>query len=107
MMTTIEERKQTWLAQCGLNNSVQDRRLRDRVTALFDIETPTRLQQEILGLADVRKSLMDLPANAYRLKHQEFTALIRKEILVDRARKLLWLVPILVALFAGAAIYAF
>ena len=106
-MSTIEERKQAWLADCGLNNSEQDRHLRDRVAVLFDIETPTRLQQEILGRADVRKSLRDLPANAYRQHHQEFIALIRKEILISRVRKLLWVLPILVALLAIAAIYAF
>jgi len=105
-MNTIEERKQAWLAHCGLNNSAQDRELRDRVMALFDIETPTRLQQEILSRADVRKSLLDLPANAYRQQQQEFVGLIRKEILIHKARKLWWLAPILVALCAGLAIYA-
>lgn len=105
-MSTIETRKQDWLAQCGLNNSAQDRELRDRVTALFDIETPTRLQQDILKRADVRKSLLDLPANAYRQQQQEFVDLIRKEILIHRARKLWWIAPILVALCATLAIYA-
>jgi hypothetical protein len=105
-MSTIEERKQAWLAHCGLNNSEQDRQLRDRVTTLFDIETPTRLQQEILKRADVRKSLLDLPANAYRQQHQEFIALIRREILIRRIRKLWWLAVLLIALCAAALLYA-
>ena len=105
-MSSIDTRKQDWLAHCGLNNSAQDRELRDRVSALFDIETPTRLQQEILKRADVRKSLLDLPANAYRQQQQEFVDLIRKEILIHKARKLWWLVPIAAALCAGLAIYA-
>ena len=105
-MSTIEQRKQAWLAQCGLNNSDQDRQLRDRVAALFDIETPTRLQQEILRRADLRTSLLTLPANAYSQQHQEFITLIRKEILIHRARKMFWIVPLLAALCAAAAIYA-
>jgi len=105
-MNTIEEQKQAWLAHCGLNNSAEDRALRDRVTALFDIETPTRLQQEILNRADVRTALHDLPANAYRQQQQEFVGLIRKEIFIHKVRKLWWLVPILVALCAGLAIFA-
>jgi hypothetical protein len=105
-MNSIDDRKQAWLAHCGLNNSVQDRELRDRVTALFDIETPTRLQQEILDLADVRNSLHDLPANAYRQQQQEFVRLIRREILIHKARKLWWLAPTLVALCAALVIYA-
>ena len=105
-MSTIEERKRAWLAHCGLNNSEQDRRLRDRVAALFDIETPTRLQQEIIERADVRRSLLTLPANAYSQQHQEFIGLIRKEIVIDRVRKLSWTVPLLAALCAAAAIYA-
>lgn len=105
-MSSIETRKQAWLAHCGLNNSEQDRKLRDRVTALFDIETPTRLQKEILDRADVRKSLNDLPANAYRQQQQEFVRLIEQEILIYRVRTLWWLAPVLVALCAGLAIYA-
>lgn len=105
-MSSIETRKQDWLAHCGLNNSEQDRQLRDRVTALFDIQTPTRLQQEILARADVRRSLNDLPANAYRQQHQEFIGLIRKEILLGQLRKLWWVAPILVALCVALAIYA-
>jgi hypothetical protein len=104
-MSTIEERKQAWLAHCGLNNSEQDRKLRDRVTALFDIETPTRLQKEILERADVRKSLHDLPANAYRQQHQEFISLISREILIQRIRRLIWLPPLLVALCAAAILF--
>lgn len=105
-MNSIETRKQAWLAHCGLNNSEQDRQLRDRVTALFDIETPTKLQKEILERADVRKSLHDLPANAYRQQQQEFVELIKREILIHKARKLWWLAPVIVALCAGVAIYA-
>jgi len=105
-MNSIEERKQAWLAYCGLNNSEQDRRLRDRVVSLFDIETPTRLQQEILRRADVRKTLHDLPQNAYRQQQQEFVGLIKKEILIHKARKLWWLAPTLLALCAILAIYA-
>jgi hypothetical protein len=105
-MSTIDERKQAWLAHCGLNNSEQDRKLRDRVTALFDIETPTRVQKEILSRADVRTSLHDLPANAYRQQHQEFIGLIKQEILIHRLRKLIWLAPLLVALCAAAVLFA-
>ncbi len=105
-MSSIETRKQDWLAHCGLNNSEQDRQLRDRVTALFDLAAPTRLQREILARADVRKSLHDLPANAYRQQQQEFIRLIRQEILVHKVRKLWWLAPILIALCAGLALYA-
>jgi hypothetical protein len=105
-MNSIEERKQAWLAHCGLNNSEQDRKLRDHVAALFDIETPTRLQQEILRRADVRKTLHDLPENAYRQQQQEFVGLIKKEILIHKARKTWWLAPVLVALCAALAIYA-
>jgi hypothetical protein len=105
-MNSIEERKQAWLAYCGLNNSEQDRQLRDRVVALFDLETPTRLQQEILRRADVRKTLHDLPQNAYRQQQQEFIELIQKEILIHKARKVWWLAPILLALCAILAIYA-
>ncbi|GEM_PF-2625594 len=105
-MSTIEERKQAWLAHCGLNNSEQDRTLRDRVATLFDVETPTRLQQEILTRADVRRSLHTLPANAYTQQHQEFIRLIRKEILIDRIRKRWWIAPLLAALCAAAGLYA-
>ena len=107
MTTTIDERKQAWLAHSGLNNSEQDRHMRDRVAALFDFQTPTRLQQEILRRADVRNSLLTLPANAYRQQQQELIALIRKEILIHRARKLLWIAPILVAFCVAIGIYAF
>jgi len=105
-MSTIERRKQAWLDQCGLNNSDQDRQLRDRVATLFDIQTPSRLQQEILKRADLRTSLLSLPANAYTQQQQELIALIRKEILIHRARKLFWIAPLLAALCAAAAIYA-
>jgi len=105
-MNSIEERKQAWLAYCGLNNSEQDRQLRDRVAALFDVETPTRLQQEILRRADVRETLHTLPQNAYRQQQQEFIGLIRKEIFIHKARKLWWLAPILLAFCAILAIYA-
>jgi len=105
-MSTIEERKRAWLAHCGLNNSDQDRRLRDRVAILFDAQTPTRLQQEILTRADVRSSLLTLPANAYSQQQQEFISLIKKEILIDRIRRLSWIAPLLAALCVVAAIYA-
>jgi len=104
-MSTIDQRKQAWLDQCGLNNSEQDRQLRDRVARLFDIETPTRLQQEILKRADLRTSLLSLPANAFTQQQQELIGLIRKEILIDRARKLSWIAPLLAMLCAAAAIY--
>ena len=100
------DRKQAWLDHCRLNNSEHDRRLRDRVAHLFDLEKPTRLQQEILKRADLRSSLLTLPANAYSQQHQEFIALIKTEILIHRARKLLWIAPLLAALCAAAAIYA-
>ncbi len=105
-MNSIEERKQAWMAYCGLNNSEQDRQVRDRVVALFDVETPTRLQQEILDRADVRKTLHDLPQNAYRQQQQEFVGLIRKEILIHKVRRRWWLAPILLALCAILAVYA-
>jgi hypothetical protein len=105
-MNSIEDRRQDWLAHCGLNNSEQDRKLRDRVTALFDIETPTRLQKKILARADVRKSLLDLPANAFRQQQQEFIGLIRQEILIHRLKKLAWLGPVLLVLCGAAAILA-
>jgi hypothetical protein len=105
-MSNIDQRKQEWLAQCGLNNSEQDRLMRDRVVALFDIQTPTRLQQEILLRADMRKSLLDLPPNAYRQQHQEFIGLIRREILTYRLKKVAWLVPLLVVLCGAAVIWA-
>ena len=105
-MSNIEHRKQEWLAQCGLNNSVQDRLIRDRVIALFDIQTPTRLQQEILRRANLRESLLDLPANAYRQQHEEFIGLIKREILTHRLRKVAWLAPLLIVLFGAAAIFA-
>jgi hypothetical protein len=103
-MNSIEERKQAWLAHCGLNNSEQDRKLRDRVAALFDTQTPTRLQKEILARADLRKSLLDLPANAYRQQHQEFIGLIKQEILIHRLRKLIWVAPLLLAFCVAVAI---
>jgi hypothetical protein len=101
-MNTSDDRKQAWLDHCRLNNSAHDRRLRDRVTLLFDLEKPTRLQQEILARADLRKSLFTLPANAYRQQHDEFIRLIKRELLLHNLKKY---APLTLAalLFAGVA----
>lgn len=103
-MTTAAERKQAWLDHCRLNNSDHDRRLRDRVALLFDLEKPTRLQQEILLRADLRKSLFTLPANAYRQQHAEFIALIKREILIHKLKKFGWIAPAALLLVGIAAI---
>ena len=103
-MTDRQTRKQDWLDHCRLNNSDHDRKLRDRVALLFDIEKPTRLQQEILTRADLRKSLFTLPANAYRQQHDEFIALIRREILIHHLRKFGWIAPVALLLAGWAAI---
>ena len=104
-MTSSHDRKQAWLAYSGLNNSAQDRRLRDRVAALFDIESPSRLQQEILERADVRQSLLSLPANAYRQQQQEFVSLIKREILLNTLKKLAWFAPLPLLLAVLAALF--
>ena len=104
-MTDNQTRKQEWLAHCRLNISEQDRRLRDRVALLFDVEKPTRLQQEILSRADLRKSLFTLPANAYRQQHDEFIALIKREILFHNLKKSISLALIALFLAGLAAIF--
>lgn len=104
-MTDMQSRKQDWLDHCRLNNSAHDRRLRDRVARLFDLEKPTRLQQEILHRADLRKSLFTLPANAYRQQHDEFIALIKREILLHNLKKFGWIAPIIMFLAGIAAIF--
>lgn len=105
-MKNADDRKQAWLDHCRLNNSEHDRALRDRVAHLFHLEKPTRLQQEILARADVRKSLHTLPANAYRQQHDEFIALIKREILLHNLKKAIWLaLPVL--LLGGLAVILF
>jgi len=90
-MSDIDERKRAWLDHCGLNHSEQDQRLRDRVAALFELKNPSRLQQEILTRADIRATLLTLPANAYRQQQQELVALIKREILFHTCKRLAWL----------------
>lgn len=101
-MSTAPDRKQTWLDHCRLNNSEHDRRLRDRVAYLFDLEKPTRLQQEILARADLPNSLFTLPEHAYRQQHDEFVALIKREILIDNLKKYAW-IGVLALLLGGIA----
>lgn len=103
-MSDAADRKQAWLDHCRLNNSDHDRRLRDRVTLLFDLEKPTRLQQEILRLADLRKSLFTLPANAYRQQHDQFIKLIKHEILFHNLKRYGWIASALLILVVIAAI---
>lgn len=103
-MTDSKIRKQDWLDHCRLNNSAHDRRLRDRVTVLFDLEKPTRLQQEILARADLRKSLFTLPENAYRQQHAELIKLIEREILFHNLKRFGWIAPLVLLLAVIAAI---
>jgi hypothetical protein len=72
------DRKDEWLRYSGLDYSEEDRWLRDKIAALFDIENPNEDQRRVLSMADLRLTLADLPAKAYPNHKQELMALARK-----------------------------
>jgi hypothetical protein len=63
-MRTRADLKNEWLRYSGLNYSDDDCWLRNTVASLFDLETPNEDQKELLHMADLHLTLMDLPAGA-------------------------------------------
>jgi hypothetical protein len=78
-MRSPAERKQEWLDHSGLDHSADDRWLRDKIAALFDIEQPTAAQERLLAMADLRLTLLDLPAAAYRTHKAELFAMVQSQ----------------------------
>ena len=70
--------KEEWLRCSGFNHSPQDRWLRDKVAALFDLEQPNEEQACLLWMADKRLTLLDLPSGAWPEHEQELRALVQK-----------------------------
>jgi hypothetical protein len=67
--------KQDWLDSSGLDYSAEDRWLRDKIAALFDVEQPSEAQRYLLGKASQRLTLLDLPSNAYPGHKEELMAM--------------------------------
>ncbi|CAN5690673.1 hypothetical protein BH11PSE3_BH11PSE3_23520 [soil metagenome] len=57
--------KEEWLRYCGLNDSPEQEAIRDWVARLCDIETPNDQQNQILDLAGIFLTSMDLPSGAF------------------------------------------
>lgn len=71
--------KEEWLRYSGWDATEQDRRLRDGIASLFDLEKPTPRQQQLLHMASLRLTLQDLPAAAYPGQEAELRALAEIE----------------------------
>jgi hypothetical protein len=82
-MRSRQDRKNEWIKYSGLNYSKEDRWLRDKIAALFDIEEPNEDQRHVLHMADLRLTLFDLPGGAYPNHKEELMALAQK-LLVRR-----------------------
>jgi hypothetical protein len=57
--------KEEWLTYCGLNETTEQEAIRDWVARLCDLEKPTDRQEQILQLAGIYLTSMDLPAGAF------------------------------------------
>jgi|EndMetStandDraft_8_1072994.scaffolds.fasta_scaffold348609_1 hypothetical protein len=64
-MRTRASLKEEWLTYSGLDHCDNDRWLRDKIAALFDIEQPSEAHESLLRMADLCLTLADLPAGAY------------------------------------------
>jgi hypothetical protein len=73
-----QDHKDEWIKYSGLDYSDQDRWLRDRIAALFDVEEPNEQQRHVLHMADLRLTLFDLPAGAYPNHKEELMTLARE-----------------------------
>jgi hypothetical protein len=71
--------KEEWLRYSGWDSTERDRRLRDRIASLFELETLTPMQERILHMASLRLTLQDLPAAAYPTQEAELRALAEAE----------------------------
>ena len=78
-MRTPQELKEEWLRCSGLDGSAEDRWLRDRIAALFDVKQPNEAQEELLSMADRHLTLMDLPSGAWPTHKAELMALAHAE----------------------------
>ena len=71
--------KAEWLKYSGLDYSVRDRWLRDKIAGLFDLKNPNDAQKRLLSMADLRLTLADLPPEAYPNHKAELMALAEAE----------------------------
>jgi hypothetical protein len=71
--------KEEWLRHSGLDDSAENRWLRDNIAALFDIEVPTAAQRRLLQMTDLRLTLADLPSGAYPNHGAELMAMAQNE----------------------------
>jgi hypothetical protein len=70
--------KEEWLQYSGWISG-KEAWLRDRIASLFDIESPNEAQQQLLHMASLRLTLLDLPSAAYPNQEGELRTLAEAE----------------------------